>query len=114
MRRDDQHRIRHILSAAQEATSFASGRTRADLDVDRMLVLSLVKCIEIIGEAAANLTAETKAQHPEIPWRTIVAMRNHLIHAYFNIDLDRVWGTVVADLPLLIDQVGPLVPTEGH
>ena len=79
-----------------------------------MLVLALVKCIEIIGEAAANLSPETKALHPGIPWRTIIAMRNHLIHAYFNIDLDRVWGTVVADVPVLIDQVEPLVPSEDR
>lgn len=52
MRMDDGIRMRHMLDAAQEAIAFACGRTRMDLDVDRMLVLSLVKAIEIVGEAA--------------------------------------------------------------
>jgi uncharacterized protein with HEPN domain len=52
MRRDDLIRIRHMLDAAKEALSFAQNKSRADLDSDRMLVLSIVKSIEIIGEAA--------------------------------------------------------------
>ena len=53
MSKDDEIRLRHMLEAAREAISFASGRTREDLDSDRQLVLSLVKDIEILGEAAA-------------------------------------------------------------
>ena len=54
MHRNDVIRLRHILDAAHEAMSFAQGRTRKDLNIDRMLVLSLVKDIEIIGEAACK------------------------------------------------------------
>ncbi|MBI5488647.1 MAG: DUF86 domain-containing protein [Deltaproteobacteria bacterium] len=99
MRPDDLVRVRHMLDAAREAVSFARDRSRADLDRDRMLTLSLVKSIEIIGEAASKVADETRHQHPAIPWAEIVGMRNRLIHAYFDIDLDRVWDTVVADLP---------------
>ena len=52
MFRNDAIRLQHMLDATREAIAFACGRTRADLDRDRMLVLSLVKDIEIIGEAA--------------------------------------------------------------
>jgi uncharacterized protein with HEPN domain len=90
MRRDDAIRVRHMLDAAREALSFASGKQRSDLAANRMLVLSLVKSVEIIGEAAATVTAETRERFPHIPWRDIVAMRNRLIHVYFDIDLDRV------------------------
>lgn len=102
MSNDDAHRIRHILDAAREACSFAQAKSRSDLDRDRMLALALTKCIEIVGEAAASLSAEGKAEFPNIPWRAIVAMRNRLIHAYFDVDLDRVWDTVRDDLPPLI------------
>jgi uncharacterized protein with HEPN domain len=102
MRDDDGLRIRHMLDAANEALTFARGRTRADLDSDRMLALALVKCIEIIGEAAARVTAAGRQAHPTIPWANIVAMRNRLIHAYFDIDMDRVWDTLVDDLPPLV------------
>ena len=102
MFKDDRIRMQHMLDAALEAESFSATRSRSDLDHDRMLVLSLVKDVEIIGEAAAHITEDTRAKHPEIPWSEIVGMRNRLIHAYFDIDLDRVWDTVVADLPPLI------------
>lgn len=98
MRKDDLIRVRHMLDAAKEAVSFVHNRTRADLDTDRMLTLSIVKSVEIIGEAASRVTSEGREAHPEIPWADIVAMRNRLIHVYFDIDLDRVWDTVTDDL----------------
>ena len=91
-----------MLDAAREAVSFARNKNRSDLDSDRMLVLSIVKSIEIIGEAASTITKEFCEKHKEIPWANIIAMRNRLIHVYFDIDLDRVWDTVTDDLPPLI------------
>ena len=102
MHRDDLIRIRHMLDAAKEALSFAKNKTRGDFDSDRMLVLSIVKSIEIVGEAASKVTQETREMCAELPWANIIAMRNRLIHVYFDIDLDRVWDTVTDDLPPLI------------
>ena len=101
----DEIRMRHMLDSAREAIQFVQGRTRADLDKDRMLVLSLVKLVEIIGEATAKVSIASQEEHGEIPWPAIVAMRNRLIHAYFDIDLDRVWDTVTDDLPPLVNQL---------
>ena len=61
MHRDDEIRLRHMLEAAREAASFAKGRVRDDLETDRQLVLALVKDIEIIGEAAAQITEDTRS-----------------------------------------------------
>lgn len=102
MQRDDIIRLRHMLDAAQEAISFAHGKKRDNLDHDRMLVLSLVKDIEIIGEAAAKVSENFRQEHPQIPWKEIVTMRNRLIHGYFDINLDIVWKTVTQELPQLI------------
>jgi uncharacterized protein with HEPN domain len=101
-----------MLDAAREAVSFTQSRTRSDLNSDRMLTLSLVKCIEIIGEAAARVTKGSQRRYPEIPWTNIIAMRNRLIHAYFDIDLDRVWDTVTDDLPPLIASLQDILPPE--
>ncbi len=90
-----------MLDACCEALEFVNGKSRSDLDNDRMLVLSLVKEVEIIGEAASKVSPETKSNHPEIPWQDMALMRNRLIHAYFNIDLDVVWETIQKDLPEL-------------
>lgn len=112
MRRDDSIRFRHMLDAAKEVMSFAKNKTRKDLDKDRMLTLSLVKSIEIIGEAASKVTDETKKRFPEIPWTNMIAMRNHLIHAYFDIDLDVLWGTIVDDLPPFIEDLEKIISSE--
>lgn len=77
-------------------------RSRADLDTDLMLVFALVKAIEIVGEAASQVTQATCDQHQTIPWPEIVGMRHRLVHAYFDINLDILWRTVYQDLPPLI------------
>jgi uncharacterized protein with HEPN domain len=58
--------------------------------------------VEIIGEAAAHVTEETRSRHAFVPWADIVGMRNRLVHNYFEIDLSLLWTTVVDDLPELI------------
>jgi uncharacterized protein with HEPN domain len=102
MQRPDLIRIEHMLDAAREAVTFTTGHSRADLDANRMLVLAVVKSIEIIGEAASRVTAAGRADASGLPWQQIVAMRNRLIHAYFDVDLDIVWSTVQNELPPLI------------
>ncbi|HET9209930.1 MAG TPA: HepT-like ribonuclease domain-containing protein [Thermoanaerobaculia bacterium] len=94
-----------MLDSAREALSFADGHSRTDLRDNRMLALSLVKCIEIVGEAAARVSVAALQEVAQIPWQDIVGMRNRLIHAYYDIDLDRVWDTVLDDLPILVAQL---------
>ncbi len=110
MPKDDVVRLRHILDAAREALSFVSGKTRDDLNVNRMLVLSLLKEIEIIGEAAGKISDETRIKYKTIPWIDMIDMRNHLIHIYFEIDLDILWDTVITDLPPLVKELEKIVP----
>lgn len=101
-RLDDDTRLRHMLDAAEQAQNFMEGRSREDLETNSMLLLAVVKAIEIIGEAAAKVTKERQAQIPQIPWPQIISMRNRLTHAYFAIDTEIVWKTVIEDLPPLI------------
>lgn len=76
------------------------------------MTYALVRCIEIIGEAAGTTTAELKDRHTEVPWRVAAAMRNRLIHAYFEVDLDQVWAVVEVDLPLLVSQLEAVIEAE--
>jgi len=114
MQRADIVRLRHMLDAAREARSFVEGKARGDLGTNRMLTLSLVKCIEIVGEAAAQVSGPCQEACPDIPWPDIVGMRNRLIHAYFDVDLDRVWDTVADDLPPLIAELETIVAGSEH
>ena len=111
MHRDEIIRLRHMLDAARAAILSARGRTRPDLDRDPVWALGIVKCVEIVGEAAARVSEGTREKHNGIPWAQIVAMRNRLVHAYFDIDMDQVWKAVTEDLPTLINMLEPLIPT---
>ena len=114
MQKDDFIRIQHMLEAAQEAVAFAEGRSRNDLATDRMLSLAIVRCVEIVGEAAANVSAEGRDRCPQIPWNDIVGMRNRVVHAYFDIDLQLVWDTIIDDLPPLIAELDIVLAAEGN
>ena len=92
-----------MLEAAQEALTFARGKTRADLDSNRMLARALVDCLRIVGGAARQVSPETRQSHASLPWQDIIGMRNRLVHAYFDINLDVVWQTVMEDLPALVE-----------
>ncbi|MGH9818344.1 MAG: HepT-like ribonuclease domain-containing protein, partial [Candidatus Acidiferrales bacterium] len=78
-RREPLTRLRHMLDYSREAVSMAAGKTRADLDANRMLALALVRALEVIGEAAAQIPLEARSQYPSIRWQGIVGLRNRLI-----------------------------------
>jgi uncharacterized protein with HEPN domain len=104
-RRNDTIRLGDMLTAAREAVGFAAGRTEEDLVSDRQLTLALLKCIEIIGEAATHVGETTKAKFPGLPWADMVGMRHRLVHVYYDIDLALLWTTVVGDLPALVPEL---------
>ena len=109
MFKDDNVRVRHILDAAREAVAFLNGRSRSDLDTDRKLNLSLVRLLEIIGEAARGISQQFREAHPDLTWKKMVGMRDRLIHGYFDVNLDVVWGTIKDDLPPLIEKLEKIV-----
>lgn len=101
-RRNKTVALRHMLDHAREALELARGRTRADLDRDRTLNLALTRLLEIVGEAAARVPAETCARYPEIPWREVLGIRNRLTHGYDEVDTDILWNIITRDLQPLI------------
>ena len=102
MRDEDRIRILHMIDAAEAVAQFMAGRSRDDLDRDRMLLFALVHAIEILGEAASKISHETRTAAPQIPWGAIVSMRNRLIHGYFDIDTTIVWKTATVEIPSLL------------
>lgn len=102
-RRDPRVRIRHMLSHAREAAEMASGRSREDLDRDRQLNLSLVRLLEIVGEAANRVPEEQRERYPAVPWQDVIDFRNRLIHGYDDVDFDILWEIIRSDLPDLIE-----------
>lgn len=105
IKHEDEVRLRHMLDAAVEIQQYLQVSTRQDLDSDRKLVHSFVRLLEIIGEAASQMSDDLCNKVPEIPWIVITGMRNRLIHAYFSINLNIVWSTSTEDIPSLIKEL---------
>lgn len=113
MSRDDPKiRLRHMLAYAKEAVELMRNRARADLDTDRALGLAILRCVEIVGEAAGRIPVATRRRYPKVPWSQIIGMRNRLIHGYDIVDYDIVWSTVAHDLPPLIVELEKIVRSE--
>lgn len=94
-----------MLEAADEAVGFTGGRTRHALEHDRALALVLVKLIEIVGEAASRVSEQGRSAASHLPWPLMTGIRNRLVHAYYDIDLDIVWTTVTVEFPQLCTQL---------
>ncbi|MCC6145206.1 MAG: DUF86 domain-containing protein [Candidatus Hydrogenedentes bacterium] len=108
----DRNRLIHIRAALEEATGYAAGMTLEALRKDRPGQHLLMRNLEIMGEAAARLSPDFREAHPEFPWRNMIAMRNRLIHAYFDVNLAIVLETVQQALPPLKDEFRKLLNRE--
>jgi len=100
--------LTHLAAYSRELVDMVRGRRRADLDSDRMLALSVVRLLEIIGEAARRVSEGARSRHPQIPWAQLIGLRNRLIHGYDAIDLDIIWRIVESDVPALLAEMDRL------
>lgn len=105
-------RVRDILDAIAEIQAFIKGMDFAAFETDIKTMKAVELNFIVIGEAASHIPDSVQAGHPEIPWSSMRAMRNRLVHVYFSVDPSIVWDTIQNDiLPLvpplnaLLDQV---------
>ncbi|MCK4570682.1 DUF86 domain-containing protein [Candidatus Bipolaricaulota bacterium] len=94
--------LHDILEYAKKAERFLAGLPSAeDLRKDERTLLAVIRCLEVIGEAAKRVPSDLRRKHPGVPWRGMMGMRDKVIHGYFGVDAEVVWRTVREDLPLL-------------
>ncbi|MGH7079377.1 MAG: HepT-like ribonuclease domain-containing protein, partial [Acetobacteraceae bacterium] len=98
----DAIRIRHMIEAGERALRIVSGRMPTDLDSDETLRLALARAVEVLGEAASRVSPETRSATPSVPWTDAIAMRNRLVHVYFDVDHAILRKTAVEDIPDLL------------
>lgn len=101
----DPSRLQHMVEAIHHINEYMYGKELTDLQENSMLFFAVVKNIEIVGEAAYKLTPEFKSEHPDTPWRQIVAMRHILVHGYYQVTADEVYNVCKNDIPVLLVQL---------
>lgn len=109
MKKDDSVYLRHIVDAITRIEEYTLDIKYEDFLDNHLVQDAVIRQIEIIGEATKNLSEEIKGSNPQIPWTDISGMRDKLIHGYFGVDLDSVWGTVERDIPALKNKIIDLI-----
>jgi uncharacterized protein with HEPN domain len=94
---------------AERARKFLATRSLVEFQADDLVQSAVVRCVEVIGEAARLVSEETRLRAPAIPWPLIVGMRHVLAHDYGVVNLDKVHDVVTRHLPSLIEDLGPLI-----
>jgi uncharacterized protein with HEPN domain len=93
--------LNHILDAIKEIEIFSEDKNWQDAKTER----AIERCIEIIGEAANNLSKEFQKRFSEVEWNLVIGMRHKIIHDYFDVDPNLVKSTVEEDIPVLKKQI---------
>ena len=110
--RDEVVYLRHIQDAILKINAYTEGGKK-EFFSNPMIQDDVVRNLEIIREAAGNLSSSFRKSHSKVPWRQITAMRNVLAHEYFGVDLDIVWKVVSKRLPVLHRQVKLMIKQSG-
>jgi uncharacterized protein with HEPN domain len=101
----DEIRLKHILDAINFIEAFSAEKSKDDIYNNFMYRFSIERQLEIIGEAANNLSPLLLERHSDIPWPQIISFRNFIVHEYFGLDLELVWDVVVNHIPSFKVQV---------
>ena len=102
-------RLRHILDAIEKIERYLKGFDKQAFQNDEKTQDAVVRQLEIIGEAAITLTPDLRSKNPQIPWQFATAMRNRLIHGYFDVDAEIIWDTTQNDLSNLKAEIEKLL-----
>jgi uncharacterized protein with HEPN domain len=89
--------------------SFVEGLSLQEFQTDLRTQSAVLHQLLITGEAVKRLSMDFRDENPDVPWKLIAGMRDHLIHAYDTVDLEEVWSTETVDIPALLSVLEPLV-----
>ena len=112
LREEDAVYLGHMLDMTRRAIDALKGKNRKDYDSDDVLRMGLAHFVQVIGEAARQVSPEVQDDHSEIPWRQIVGMRHRIVHDYMRLDEDVLWKVVSEDLPVMLVHLEKAAPQD--
>lgn len=99
IQRDPIAYLEDILEYAEKIGHFIEGFTEESFLADERTMFAVIRCFEVIGEAANRIPKPLQEKYPDIPWAQIIGFRNFLIHEYLGIAMNRVWLSASNALP---------------
>lgn len=105
MKKDDSVYLRHIIDSFERIEHYLEGISKEEFFKTGSLQDAVIRQLEIMGEAARNLSDDLRLSNPQVPWRQMVGLRNRVIHAYFEVNLQIIWEIVKGDLPDLKQEI---------
>lgn len=109
----DREYLTDILAAARLVLGYVAKKSEAQFLGDVQCQDAVIRRLEVIGEASRRISAETRQRLPEVPWQSMIGMRNVMIHEYDDVDLKIVWDTAQQFIPRLLDILDKEFPEEG-
>lgn len=109
MMKDNLVFLLHIRDAIETIETYTTKMKHDDFLNSRLVQDGVIRQMEIIGEAAKNLSSQFKEKHPDIQWKQIAGMRDKLIHQYFGVNIKKVWQTVKKDIPILKEKINAII-----
>jgi len=106
--RSDLERLHDVIEAIERIEKYTT-ENKPRFFSDELIQTWVLHHLQILGEAIARVSSQLTGQHPEIPWRHIIGMRNILVHDYFGIDVEVLWNVVENDLPKLKKNIEALI-----
>lgn len=105
---DDEVLVQHMLEATERIETYTEELSKAEFEDDNLVQDAVIRQLEILGEAAKQVSAEIRTEYDTIQWQDIAGMRDKLIHGYFGVDIDVVWETVQQDIQHLQKQLSSI------
>ena len=93
--------LRDIVENMRLAERFIEGLTHEEFGADQKTVYAVLRCLEVIGEAAKSVPGSVREQYSAIPWKDMAGMRDRLIHFYFGVSYEKIWQTVKEEIPAI-------------
>lgn len=112
MSRDDEATVLDLVRAARLVVEFRSDLDKPTFLTDLKTQSAILHQVLIFGEAAKRLSDDFRTRHPTIPWKLMAGMRDKLIHAYDEVDLEEVWKTATMEIPRLLPALESFAPRD--